>query len=267
MYNHSSYFLKIIGLIVFFNLLLSIPLKSQNIREIAIHPCTDCSYEKQIYVLGDTAVYWYDWYYEVYYSYPNHGLLRHDGEVEINEVEAFEDDDGDSRLYVISDTAVFYYIGYYQEWYPLSTDGLNRVNGKPDLRSLQVFSDVDGDTRVYVVSNDSVMFYEWYYHQWYPLNNPVLSIGNSEIDEKESLQLNSYVQYEVLYVKISLPNGFDRNYSLSIVDANGRIIRRPMYSSHNKVSHTISVRGLKPGMYFLKFQSETLVKTKKFVVI
>lgn len=240
---------------------------AQNIRELAIHPCTDCSYEKHIYALGDTAVYWYNWYYYYYSPYPNAGLVRNSGIVQIDELEAFEDEDLDSKLYVISDTAVFYYIPYYQEWYPLSTEGLNRTDNKPALKSLQVFTDIDGDTRVYVISNDSIMYYEWYYSKWFPLNNPVLPFVQTNIEKSEETDITLAIKYDILTIEIKFPASFSQDYNIDVYDISGKKMFRTHQFDYttNKVWHQISVSGIAPGSFILSVSSDDFSKEVKFI--
>lgn len=92
-----------------------------------------------LYVISDTAVFYYQWYYQTWVPLSNTGLIRHQDTVQLSDISLFQYEAGSNDgVFVVSDTAVFQYSWYEHLWYPLSNAGLYSTEKMMDKECLAV---------------------------------------------------------------------------------------------------------------------------------
>ena len=107
-----------------------------NIKAIAVAD-TGTSYTSGLYIIADTAVFTYSWYYDKWYSLYTTGLNRINNRVQLSEISV--DNKGsqsDHNIFVISDGDVFTYSWYEDKWLALSSEGLGMKKINPTKSKL-----------------------------------------------------------------------------------------------------------------------------------
>lgn len=103
-----------------------------NIKAIAVAD-TGTSYTSGIYVIADTAVFNYNWYYDEWYALSNTGLIRISGIVQLSDLSIYgKGTSTDHNIFAVSANTVFEYEWYLGRWYPLSNEGteIKSINQK-----------------------------------------------------------------------------------------------------------------------------------------
>lgn len=256
-------------LITIILILMSLTQYAQSHKRIAVYDNT-WSNSSGILTIVDTAVYEYSWYYDEWLPFPNTGLVRVNGNPQIDEIACFNNETGNpSGIYVISDTAVFVY-NYYIGWIPLSNNGLCRQNGVVMLSDISCFNESSsGTNRIFVISDTSVFRYDWYMQTWYPLSNSGL-MTSAKIN-KENIALKAFPNpfRDVTNISYTLPIAYNSKVRIALFTQEGKFVKEIVNETQTSgdYEYELSAYNLAPGKYFYQICGKGINNASQLIIV